>query len=317
MKVLLIQIDGKLPNLALMKLSQYHKDRGDIVVLEKYNRAPGWDIHNPDMVYISCIWKENRLGALDARDFYQQRGIKTIIGGSGVDLTTKLDPDIERLKPDYSLYPDNDKSMGFTTRGCIRKCGFCIVPKKEGKICKWQHPREFHNEDFNKITLLDSNGYAMKDWFFEVTDWYMEQGLKIAYNQGFDIRILTEEIAGRLADLKYYETLHFAFDGMEYEEKVVDGIQMLKDAGINIRSMVQFFVLVGYNTTKDEDKYRCRLLKELGTGAYVMRYKTTPWTKKIYRWANRKELFWSIDIDDYDRNPKPIIPEADSIMEFM
>ena len=180
MKVLLVQADGKLPNLALMKLSRYHKDRGDAVVLEAYKRSPGFDIHKPDRVYIPCIFTNNAPKALDVKRFYGQLGVEVIIGGSGIDLTTKLEPEIEILKPDYDLYPNLEQSMGFTTRGCIRECKFCIVPKKEGNICKWQHPKDFHDDRFNKITLMDNNGYALKDWFFEVTDWYIISTMMIS-----------------------------------------------------------------------------------------------------------------------------------------
>jgi hypothetical protein len=116
-----------------------------------------------------------------------------------------------------------------------------------------------------------------------------------------DIRILTPEIAERLKAIRWSGQYHFAFDNMADEAAVKAGISMLKDAGINTRHDVTFYVLVGFNTTEEEDKYRCRLLKELKTNAFVMQYKRTDWTRKIAWWANRKEAFWACDVDEVDR----------------
>ena len=285
MDILLIDRDSKMPNLALMQISSYFKEHGNDV---------GFNIKDPDKVYISCIFKKNADSARGIARFYPDAEIH--IGGSGMSYEWLPEP-MQKIMPDYTLY-DMDYSLGFTTRGCIRNCPFCIVRDKEGEFRRWQHPREFHNPEFKKIMLLDNNLLADREWFFEVTDWILENDLKLA-EHGLDIRLLDQEIAERLAELKLFQTLHFAFDGMKDENAVRKGITLLKDAGINLRSQVQFYVLVGYNTTEDEDKYRCRLLKELGTNAFVMPYKKTKWTQRIARWANRKWLYWSIDIDDY------------------
>lgn len=291
MKIRIIDLDSKIPNLALMQISSYHKKNGDEV---------GFDIKEPDIVYISCVFNKNAEQAYGIKTLFPDS--KIYIGGSGVDLNTQLPDYMQKTKPDYSLYPNNKKSIGFTTRGCIRKCGFCVVPKKEGKLHRWQHISEFHNPEFKSVMCLDNNIGADIEWFFENTQFIIENNLKWNPIQGMDIRILTSDIAERLKETKIDGVLHFAFDNMCDEEKVKTGIDLLKDAGVDIRHKVEFYVLVGYNTTIEQDKYRCRLLKKAGTNAFVMQYGSrTRETKQLAWWANRKWAYWSCDVDEVKR----------------
>ena len=142
---------------------------------------------------------------------------------------------------------------------------------------------------------------ADRRWFFINTNFLLQHDLRWNPIQGMDIKLLDLEIAERLADLKWYGVMHFAFDNMEDEPAVRRGIGILKEAGIDIRQKVSFYVLVGYNTKPEQDKYRCRLLKELGTHAFVMQYTKNEWTQRIAWWANRRQAYWSCDIDDVDR----------------
>lgn len=291
MRIRLIDIDSKIPNLALMKLSAYHKARGDSV---------SFDEPDPDRVYASVVFRANAWKAHGLRFMFP--GVEIEIGGTGVDLAKRLPDAVEFCKPDYDLYPDAAYSLGFTTRGCIRRCPFCVVPQKEGKIQRWQHIREWDDDRFNSVVCLDNNIYADREWFFENTDYVLENGLKYNAIQGMDIRILDEEIAGRLADLKWSGQMHFAFDRVQDEPAIRRGIQMLQDAGIRTRHDVSVYVLVGFDSTPEEDKHRCRLLKELGATPFVMQYKRTTWTRKVAWWANRPQVFWSCDIDQVDRS---------------
>jgi hypothetical protein len=117
------------PNLALMKLSAYHKARGDEVYLN-------FPLQQPDITYASCVFSWNAKRRASVPD-------EAIVGGSGIDLKAELPPEVEHTKPDYSLYPGINYSMGFTSRGCIRKCPWCIVPEKEGQIKPWSRIYEF------------------------------------------------------------------------------------------------------------------------------------------------------------------------------
>ena len=287
MNIKLIDVDSRIPNLALMQISAWHKQQGDTV---------GFDTPNPDKIYISCIFSKNRSQALGLCTLYPNAEID--LGGSGIDLKKKLPEKMQKIMPDYSLYSAK-YDIGFTTRGCIRHCPFCIVPKKEGKIEKWQHIREFHNPDHTVVKLLDNNIYALKDWFFENTNYAIENGLKLDITQGMDIRLLTDEIAEQLKKIKWAGTIHFAFDDPKITEQVKSGIETLKDAGINPRNNVDFYVLVGFNTTPEEDIERCRLLRNLGTNAFVMQYRKTPASRRLARWANRRWLYWSCDFAEY------------------
>jgi hypothetical protein len=292
MKILLLDCDKKRPNLALMKISAYYKALGC---------ETGLDIPDPDMVFASVVFDKNVHRVTDLEKRYIHA--KVDIGGPAWDIHKKLSDEIEFLKPDYDLYPST-YSMGYTTRGCIRNCPWCIVPEKEGKIQRWQHIREFHDPRFDTVICLDNNIYADRDWFFENTDYILDNRLKFNAIQGMDIRLLTPEIAERLKKIRWTGQYYFAFDTMGEEEDVRTGIQMLKDARINTKHDVTFYVLVGFNTTPEEDKYRCRLLKELRTNAFVMQYgERTEHTRKLAWWANnRKKIFWICDVEEVDRS---------------
>ena len=287
LNIRLIDLNGKLPNLALMKISAYHKQLGDSV---------GFTIPNPDIVYVSIVFKQK---ASYIKNLFPNANI--VYGGSGYDLHTILTPEIESLKPDYSLYPEIDYSMGFSTRGCIRKCHFCIVPEKEGYLSIAQHPKLFHDYRFHKIMLLDNNLLADKEWFFEVSQWIMDNHLSLREN-GMDIRLMSDEIAKRLSQMKFYKPIHFAFDHDKEEHAVNDGIKDLERNGINLRQNVQFFVYVDSDKQFESGLERCRKLKALGTNPFVMfnlESERTQRIKNLQRWANRKWLLWSMDFDEY------------------
>jgi len=153
-RILLLDVDSTIPNLALMKISAYHKARGDNVRLVKIKLKRRKDgslkegikvdlSEKPDKIYISVVFKKNRPTVDEFISKYPEIDID--IGGSGYDLKKELPVYIEEMKPDYSLYPVNDASIGFSCRGCFRKCGFCIVPEKEGKFRRTQHPQQWYS----------------------------------------------------------------------------------------------------------------------------------------------------------------------------
>jgi hypothetical protein len=257
----LIQVDGKLPNIALMKLSKYHKEKGDKVTLID-------------------------LSTLDIDRWY---GSKIFMGGSGYDLKEKLPKEIEELSPDYDLYK-TDYSIGFTSRGCIRNCGFCIVREKEGN---------FTEEDMNfikhtKVILFDNN-FLASGKCIEKLNYFIENKIKVCFNQGLDIRLVTKEIADVLKNVKYYDLkfnrrrLYFAWDDLSYEKYVVDGINTLVKSGIRSEHLM-FYVLCGFNTTFEQDFYRFKVLNDLGCLPFVMLYNNTRDVKLRYfsRWVNKR-----------------------------
>jgi len=273
-KILLIDTDSKIPNLALMKLSAYHRHKGDNVSLD-------WYFGKYDVVYASCVFKENK-------NLLRELPFTNVIkGGSGTeDWSVTLPDHVEHIMPDYDLYCSN-YSMGFTTRGCFRKCPFCIVPEKEGKLRSWSDIYEWWDRRHKEIVLLDNNILGLQKHFFKICEQILKENLIVDFNQGLDIRLMDNRTAKVLKSLRHKE-YKFAFDSMKNEEVVRTGIKILKKYEIN-RST--FYVLVGFDTNMKQDLYRLNTLKKLGQNAYVMRYKKDKKYIPLAQWANQHGMF--------------------------
>jgi len=201
-------------------------------------------------------------------------GVYSQIGGSGISNET-LPYDIEHLMPDYSLY-DIDFSIGFTSRGCIRKCPWCIVSEKEGKIRDNAPISEFLHLEHNKIVLLDNNFQASPKWEDNL-EFIIKNDLYVNFNQGLDFRILTPEFAEYLGHTRFRtwrfnaRRVSFAYDSPSMEHHVKRGIEILQDNGV-APSAVMVYILVGFNTDIGQDIERVRIVEELGADPYIMRY---------------------------------------------
>lgn len=312
MKALLIQIDGKI-DLANRKWGGYFKERGYEVF---YNDG----CPNPDLVKISCIFEWN---APKVREVAKTFSCPVEIGGYGVN-KAQLPPDVEHHMPDYE---GMDYSVGFSTRGCIRNCPWCVVPRMEGHIRDHAPISEFHHPDHNKLVLWDNNLLAL-DWKFKEDIKYItENGLKVSFNQGLDIRLVNEEFAGMLADCKYYDwkfknrRLYFAFDFPEIEDEVVKGIEILKGAGIP-PGRLMFYMLVGFEANNGyswgdfirNDYHRFEFLDGMGVLPYVMTYndrRDIPLLNPHFeRWVDGR-YYKICDFGSYDRgNSQEVIKAA-------
>lgn len=285
MRIGLIDIDSKIPNLALMKLSSYHKGMGDNV--EFYSPLKVYD-----KIYASKIFRHTR--------YICGLPKGTIKGGSGFGLQNKLPDIIEHIYPDYSLY-NCDYAMGYLTRGCINNCEFCIVRKKEGALHKHADLEEFWNGQ-NHLLLLDNSltdyKYADKE-----LQKIIDNNIKLNLSQGFNVRTIKPYIAELLSKIKLWhgKQWHIAWDNINDETKILKGIDILNNAGIkNYKLMC--YVLIGFNTSMDEDLYRINKLKELGIDPFIMPYVNNGYTKKIARWCNHKAIFKTTDFCDYKKN---------------
>lgn len=238
--------DAPKHNYALMRVSAYHKAQGDTVVLnEPLNVCC-------DMSYGSWL--------------FRQEYFTDLVGGTVKPLIKSRLEDKFPIKPDYGLYPDNDFSLGFTFEYCPRKCEFCVVPKqKPPKVHRsiW----EFHNPKFSKICLLNNNTFADPQWretFEEIWD----AQLTMVDENGYDLRLLDEEKAEALKHTKFNGQIHFAWDLMDDEPSIVGGLKLAQECRLN--AMV--YVLIGFNTSREEDIYRCQVIHHFGFDPYPMPY---------------------------------------------
>ena len=283
MKVNLIDIDGKYPNLALMKLSAHWKARGAEVALNSCRPA--------DQVFISVVFSANMPRAMKI-----QRALGGAIGGSGTgDYSIQLPPEIEHICPDYSLY-GLDYSMGFTSRGCCRDCSFCIVPAKEGTLCEWSPLDEFVRH--KKVVLLDNNFLASPSWRAKLVAMTL-RGLQVDFNQGLDIRLLNEEKAELLTALAP-PYLRFAWDSMDLMPAVKRGLRLLRDAGYPLdRHKIGFYVLTGYDTTPKQDLYRLDYLHKLNINTHVQPFVKIRKNNRLSRWGNSPRIWGKCRFSQY------------------
>jgi len=288
-KVLLMDLDvirqrRPFPNLALMKLSAYHKARGDEVFLN-------FPLQPVDIAYASCVftWNARRRNGLSP---------DVVVGGSGIDLKAELPPEVEHIMPDYSLYPSVDFSLGFTSRGCFRRCPWCIVPLKEGGIKPVARIYEFWDRCHRKIMLLDNNLLASPNWRITMED-LIAEGLEVDFRQGLDIRLVNEDVVGYLKRVKASQfsfgkkkrrILRFAFDDIAYESAVRRGIQLLLDNGIPPRRL-SFYVLHGFGDD-DTTLKRMKILHSYNVDVYPMVYKGADGKEPARRIMKVDNIFW-------------------------
>ena len=288
MNVCLLDIDSKIPNVALMKLSTFHKQQGDSV---KLGYDPLFD--TPDICYASKVFTFT-----DEPQFMPD--CETVKGGTGYDITAKLDlPDYERIMPDYSLYPSFDYAVGRYTRGCPNRCPWCVVPKMDGNEVRQVASLEDFWQGQKTVRLLDDNIMADPDIFCRACDDLAKAGVNVIF-EALDIRLITDETAKALAKTKSEKRYHFAWDGHAQDEAVPRGIEILKKAGIKPWRLM-FYVLVGFNTSPEYDMQRITAIDRLGANPYVMPFdKTDTYQHHLARWCNNKIIYRKTTFDRYE-----------------
>ena len=295
MKIGLIDVDShNYPNLALMKLSAWHKSQGDTVEW-------WWGVGQYDRVYMSKVFDETY-----TPDIPEPLNAKEIIkGGTGYGLDNKLPDEIEHIYPDYSLYPKLTKytAYGFLTRGCPNACPFCIVSEKEGRrsrkvadLSEWWSGQQ-------NIVLMDPNILACRE-HMELLEQLAVSGAWVDINQGLDARLLTPQNIEVIKRIKIKE-IHFAWDLMKNSKRVIHGLNLWKRYGKRDRhgSWGAVYVLTNYNTTMAENLYRVYKLRDVGFDPYVMVYDKPHAPQEIrdlQRWCNSRTIFKSCpDFKDY------------------
>lgn len=307
----LIDVDGhNFPNLALMRISAYHKGKGDDV--------EWWqgDLFHYDVVYMSKIFS-NDYSPDVPEPINADRVIK---GGTGYCISNingrevfdesknwKLPEDVEHMFPDYSIYPQFDFAVSMTSRGCPRGCAFCHVAKKEGRCAvKVADVKDFWNGQ-KLIEVLDSNILACKEKR-DLLRQYRETNVTINFNGGLDIRFLNDEDIDDINHIKI-KRLHFAWDNPKD-----DLVEKFRRAGEKLKKDQRHkvvYVLTNYASTHEEDRYRVETLKAIGFDPYVMVYdknRASKITRDFQRFVNAKQIFWTTkNFDEYER----ITPEKD------
>jgi hypothetical protein len=294
-RVRLTQIDGKLPNLALMKLAHFYRRAGEDVTL---TRAVSRDLFEPeyDLVLGSRIFDFSEKKA----EVFRQNFPGAVVRGTGtgdfqtVEQFIGVD-DYEHY--DYSDYPDFPHSIGFTQRGCRLKCSFCVVPKKEGKVKGLNTVHDiWRGEGYPKqIHLLDNDFFGQPDWK-ERAEEIIAGGFEVCFNQGINVRLIHEEGAGYLARMKYRDDqfktkrIYTAWDNRRDEKVFFNGVNILTGAGIK-PAHILVYMLCGYwpNETFDDVYYRFERMKDAGLLPYPMVYDNENKTlKKFQRWVVRR-----------------------------
>ena len=312
MNIGLYDVDShNFPNLALMKISAWHKEQGDNVEFVDI-QCP---IKHYDKVYISKIFGEEYSKMAD----YFPNTNEIVFGGTGFAITIEngkevyhkdrdpnLPDEIEHVYPDYSLYPEltKGKAYGFLTRGCCNNCDFCIVSKKEGMCSKKVADLSEFWRGQKEIVLLDANLLACKDKM-ELLRQLADSGAWVDFTQGLDARFFTVEVAQVLNFIKK-KVVHFAFDFMKNEKAIVRGLNIYRDyCKQNNKDSV--YILTNFDTTIEEDLYRMRKVQEAGLLPDIRIYRkhTAPRIlRDLQRWCNNRVLYRSCDFMDY-------VPRAD------
>lgn len=306
MTVGLIDVDGhNFPNIALMKLSSWHKSRGDIV--------EWWwsDMVHYDVVYMSKVFSFTP-------DHPEPLNADRIIkGGTGYaiamengkeiyrsELDIPLVEEVEHIYPDYDMYPRfSDTAYGFLSRGCPRGCGFCHVAGKEGRSSrKVADLSEFWTGQ-KSIEVMDPNILACQERD-DLLDQLRLSGATVNFNQGLDIRLMDRDVAELLGKMRI-KRLHFAWDNPSDDlrahfERFSEQYRRKDPAG----KMV--YVLTNFNSTIDEDLYRINTLRSLRYDPYVMVYNresAPPIIRHLQRWCNNKFIF-KAEPDFWKYNPR-------------
>lgn len=303
--ILLIDIDSRTINPAVAKLSRYYKEMGEQVILANFNTR--FDVNKPnkqplflnipieffyaaEKVFCSLIFSANRKKV----EYLLKLRPDIDVGGVGWDLFKNLPDEIERLTPDYNLYDVEfissrirtriakkegilkkakmlcDMGVGFTARGCIYRCEWCLVHRKEGLLHQVSEISNLINPRSRNLSLLDNN-FTADPLFQEKASEIIQRGLRVNFTQGLSIKYLSELKAYTLSKIKRFSNIYYAWDEVDYEAEILKGIRVLSKyiAPSNHRC----YMLVNFNSTFEEDYYRYKKLVESGVDPYVMVYR--------------------------------------------
>lgn len=310
MNVRITHLDGSLPNLALMRLSAWHKKLGHTVFFTQESTRTIFEPQKYDAVYGSSIFKfSQKKTAMFLRSFPN-----ALLGGTGTegsatieDITGTVD-----LRPDYDVYPEFNHSLGFTQRGCRFKCKFCVVPKKEGENQGVSSIIDiYRGEPYPRnILLLDNDFFGQEEWQKRISE-IRDGKFKVCFSQGINVRTISEGEAEALASIEYRDTkferkrIYTAWDNLEDEEVFFRGIAHLEKSGISPKQ-VMAYMLVGFSPRETWERIWHRFFRmvDVGIQPYPMVFDRSREDLLCFqRWVVGR-YYQFIPWDKYDKSTK-------------
>lgn len=314
MKIGLVDVDGHASkkkwgatiylNIALAKIARYHKWQGDEVEW-------AWGFQHYDRIYMSKIFNfsPDDLTAYDADEI--------IRGGTGYDIHSQLPDEIDRLQPDYSIYPNvpSNTAYGFLTRGCPNKCPWCVVPRKEGRIRPYMDVDEIAIEGRTNLVLMDNNILAAGDYAVEQLEKIISRGYRVDFNQAIDARLVTEEFAKLLAKVRWIgRRIRFGCDTHKQIEDCERAISMITAHGYKGEYFLYTMLNDNFNECYERIMYwwrrnhECREKHLPNICPYAQPYRDPinpkrpipEWQKDMARWVNKHQCFQMVDFDNYE-----------------
>lgn len=295
MNISLLPVDSVYPNLALMKISAWHKQQGDIV--EWYN-----PFNHYDKLYMAKVFSftEDYLQYITNADIIEK-------GGTGYDCKKMLPSEIDRIQPDYSIYPSigSKNAYGFLTRGCPNKCKWCCVPAKEGNIVPCMDIEEIAIDGRRDIILMDNNVLA-SDYGLDQIEKIIRLDLRVDFNQGLDARLVTDDIARMLAKVKWIKRIRFGCDTPGQIAECERATSLIDKHGYKGEYFFYCILLDDFNESfsrvnhwRDKGKRflpHCQPYRDLNNPHQVI----PQWQKDLARWADNKWVFRSCEFKDFE-----------------
>ena len=292
------------PNLALCKIARWHKQQGDTVEW-------AFPLKHYDVVYMSKVFNftPDDLTAYDAD--------RIVRGGTGYDIESRLPDEIDRLQPDYSIYPHipSDTAYGFLTRGCPNCCPWCVVPRKEGRIRPYMDCEEIAIEGRTKLVLMDNNILAAGDYAVSQLEKIIERGYRVDFNQALDARLVDDRFACLLAQCKWIDRrIRFGCDTPKQIEHCERAISMINGYGYRgeyfLYTMLnddfrECYERIHYWWVRNHEQ-RANHAPNIYPYAQPYRDPDNPkrpvpeWQKDVARWVNKHQVFQMTDFADFE-----------------
>ena len=290
MNIGILAVDSN--NLALMKISSYHKARGDNV--EWYNPLCSYD-----KVYIAKVFSFTP-------DYgYYINADQVEKGGTGYDIKKVLLPEIDRMIPDYDLYNvDKNLAYGFLTRGCPNHCKWCVVPKKEGNIATYMDIEEIAVNGRKNIILMDNNILA-SDYGLQQIEKIISMGVRVDFNQGLDARLVTDDIARLLARVKWIKRIRFGCDTPGQIAECERATALIDKYGYKGEYFFYCILLKDFKEAFERVNHwkkkggrflpHCQPYRDLNNPRQII----PQWQKDLAGWADKKWIFRSCEFKDF------------------